>query len=716
MPEDSRLLDLVVRFEEERQAGHSISAEQLCRDCPELLSALRERLQALGAVDRVLDTRHADMVTTAGPNDPNKTRILDAEQSAAAHRVGGDYAAAIPGYEILGELGRGGMGVVYKARQLGLKRLVALKMLLAGPQASPSERARFKAEVEAIARVQHPNLVQIFEVGEHEGRPFFAMEYVDGGNLQDKIAAQPQPPARAAELVEVLARAIHVAHQRGVIHRDLKPANILLQRDEGRGTRDAEPTGSASPLAPRPSPLIPKITDFGLAKRLDVSGGPTLTQHVLGTPSYMAPEQATGQSRNVGPTTDVYALGAILYQLLTGRPPFQGETALGIICQVTTDDPVPPRRLQPGVSTDLETICLKCLEKSPRQRYASAAALADDLHRFLAGEPIQARPISWWRRAAKWARRRPAVAGLLAVSGLALLLLLAGGMWFTQRLATELHKTEVAERNLEEALAHQVAAGLDSDLRQLEMVPQAMAALLAERTDWKEEQLEIWMRSLVKKDDRIFGLSVAFEPGQLGGAAGPKDFCLYVHEHADSLRTLQLLPPSYPPPFYRDRDWYKLARLAQRPTWSEPYQAPGADGKPMVTYSVPFYRDGRFTGVATADLSIAYLRKLHDQLQGLYLGPNRSSFVLSPEGTFLYHPDRRYEFPAEMSSLKRLELAPDFEALVSRMRQEQMGRQRATDFLSGRPATFLFTRLASTGWDFVLVHPDTAENGRPPGG
>jgi hypothetical protein len=697
MPDNSRLLELVVRWEELRRAGHNPLAEQLCANCPELLPALRERLQALKAMDGVLETDPADIPTVAGV-----TNELETGPSATASAAGGASTVAIPGYEILGELGRGGMGVVYKAEQIALKRLVAVKMLLAGQYAPPSARARFKTEVEAIARVQHPNLVQIFEVGEHEGRPFFAMEYVDGGDLEHKIAAQPQPPRQAAELVEVLARAIHVAHTRGIIHRDLKPANILLASNESSGK---------GPSTTHHSLLTnhqPKITDFGLAKRLDVSGGPTLTQHILGTPSYMAPEQAAGKSKDVGPATDVYALGAILYQLLTGRPPFQGETALAILRQVTMDEPVPPRRLQPGVATDLETICLKCLEKSPLRRYATAAALADDLHRFLAGEPIHARPISWWRRTEKWVRRRPAVAALLAVSSLALLLLLAGGWWFAQRLSAELHNTTTAERNLEDALAHEVALGLDSDLRQLEMVPQAMAALLTARADWKEEQLEAWLNALVKKDDRVFALCVAFEPSQFGGSAGPIDYCLYVHEHAGGLRTKQLLPPDYPPPFYRDRDWYKVPRQARRPAWSEPYQGQGADGQPMVTYSVPFYRDGKFAGVVAADLSIAYLRKLHDQLQRLYLGPNRSSFVLSPEGNILYHPDRRYEFPARSSSLARLELAPDFDALTVRMRQDETGRQRATDFYSGRPATFLFTRLPSTGWVFVVVH-DSAE-------
>jgi serine/threonine protein kinase/tetratricopeptide (TPR) repeat protein len=336
----------------------------------------------------------------------------------------------VPGYEILGELGRGGMGVVYKARHLALDRVVALKMIRSGACASAEELARLRREAEVLARLQHANIVQIYEVGEHDGLPYLALEFVGGGTLGHYLAGSPLPPRRAARFLEVLARAVHAAHEQGVVHRDLKPANILLgARGQGLGAREEEVPSS---LAPSPWPLAtPKITDFGLAKRLDLEPGSpagghhTRTGVVVGTPGYMAPEQAEGDPERLGPATDVYALGAILYECLTGRPPFQGHSPVDTLLRSLRDEPLPPTRYEPRVGPDLETICLKCLQKEPARRYGTAAGLADDLRRFLAGEPIRARPISTWERGVKWARRRPALAALLATTAAAILLVLA---------------------------------------------------------------------------------------------------------------------------------------------------------------------------------------------------------------------------------------------------------------------------------------------------
>jgi serine/threonine-protein kinase len=295
---------------------------------------------------------------TAAPGDP------PAVPPARTAPPGGP---AVPGYEVLGVLGRGGMGVVYKARQIALNRVVALKMILAGRHAAPTEVARFHREALAIARLQHPNVVQIFEVGECDGLPFFALEYCPGGSLTKKTAGHPLPKWEAAELVETLAGAIHTAHRCGIIHRDLKPSNVLLTED---GTV--------------------KVTDFGLAKELGAANGPTVSGTLLGTPAYMAPEQASGRAGEVGPPADVYALGAILYELLTGRPPFVAETPLETLALVVDQVPERPRRFNPSVDRPLEAVCLKCLEKDPADRYPSAGALAEELAAYRRGEPVLA--------------------------------------------------------------------------------------------------------------------------------------------------------------------------------------------------------------------------------------------------------------------------------------------------------------------------------------
>jgi hypothetical protein len=342
----------------------------------------------------------------------------------------------IPGYEILDELGRGGMGIVYKARHLKLKRLVALKMIRAGAEAGPEELARFKTEAEAVARLQHPNIIQIYEVGEHDGRPFFSLEYVEGGSLAKQLTDTAISARQAAELVRTLAEAMDAAHQRGIVHRDLKPANILLQK--------SDPSHSSPGLTSG----VPKIGDFGLAKQVGEDSGQTRSGMIMGTPSYMAPEQARGDTREVGPACDIWALGAILYELLTGRPPFRGATPLETLEQVCRQDPVPPRRLQPRVQRDLETICLKCLHKELGQRYAGAREVADDLRRFLDHEPIHARPVGLGERSVKWVRRRPALtlAALLAVCTLSA----AGGGYWLWRSGQEARQQRESDRLAQE--------------------------------------------------------------------------------------------------------------------------------------------------------------------------------------------------------------------------------------------------------------------------
>lgn len=300
-------------------------------------------------------------------------------------------------YEILAEIGRGGMGVVLKARHVKLGRIVALKMILGGPLAGQDDLARFETEAAAAAQLAHPGIVSLYEVGKYDNQPYFSMEYISGSSLGNLVVPGPLPSRRAAAYLESVARAVHFAHGRGILHRDLKPANILLDEHDQ-----------------------PRITDFGLAKLMASDSGQTRTGAVLGTPSYMSPEQAAGR-KDIGPASDIYSLGAILYELLTSRPPFRSETALATLAQVAEQEPVPPRLLNPAVDRELETICLKCLEKNPARRYASAEDLADDLARYLAGEPIAARRLGVLGRTVKWCRRQPATAALLFVSVTAVL-------------------------------------------------------------------------------------------------------------------------------------------------------------------------------------------------------------------------------------------------------------------------------------------------------
>ncbi len=355
------------------------SPEVVTSDCPELLPQLLEELRRIRAVEA--------QVVAMFPELPLSDPVISNPVVARAD------LPQIPGYEVETILGRGGMGVVYKGRHLKLNRPVAIKMLLAGTYATPVERERFQREAEAAARLQHPNIVPVYDVGDHAGRLFFTMELVEGGTLADQLAGVPQPPHEAAELLATLADAVQSAHERQIVHRDLKPSNILLM---SRGT--------------------PKIADFGLARLMGGTGPLTLSGAPMGTPSYMSPEQARGESSTLGPAVDIYALGAILYELLTGRPPFRGESTSATLQQVISQQPVPPTQLNAGVPRDLETICLKCLQKEPRARYASAAALRNDVRQFLQSEPISARPISGLVRIVRRARGNPVTTALLLVT------------------------------------------------------------------------------------------------------------------------------------------------------------------------------------------------------------------------------------------------------------------------------------------------------------
>jgi serine/threonine-protein kinase len=394
--------------------------------------------QELVALEQTCRARYGLAVGFDGPEWPGPG--ADAPGNSATHplRRRADAPAgrpadwpSVPGLELVGVLGRGGMGVVFKARQATLDRDVAVKFLREAHGADSIHHRRFLQEARAVARLRHPHLVQVYEFGEvtaaggATSQPYLVLEYVPGGSLADLLRGAPQPPREAARLLETLADAIHYAHQQGVVHRDLKPANVLLQGADVQGERPAQGVRGPRRLT---AEVCAKVTDFGLAKLL---AGSDLTHDgdLLGTPSYMAPEQAAGQPGAVTAAVDVYGLGAILYEALTGRPPFAAATAQATLLQVRQGEPVPPRRLQPTVPRDLETICLKCLRKEPGRRYATAGELADDLRRFRAGEPIRARPVGAAERALVWCRRKPGVAGLLAALVLVFLAGSAGVLW-----------------------------------------------------------------------------------------------------------------------------------------------------------------------------------------------------------------------------------------------------------------------------------------------
>lgn len=409
-----------------------------------------------------------DLSAPSTDRGTKETTSSDAFRTGSYHPAGGDLLPpeypTIPGYLVLGVLGQGGMGVVYRARQERLKRDVALKMVLAGGHASTGHLVRFKSEAESVARLQHPNIVQVFEAGEANGYPFMVLELVPGGSLAEKIRETPLAARPAAELVRTLALAVDHAHRSGVVHRDLKPANVLLAAD---GT--------------------PKVGDFGLARLIGEDSGQTRDGAVLGTPSYMAPEQASGSSQSAGPAADVYALGAILYAALTGRAPFKAATVLDTLEQVRSQEPVPPARLQPTVPRDLETICLTCLQKDPRRRYAAAAALADDLGRFLRDEPIAARRVGPIERGRKWARRHPGVAVL---SGVLLTAVLAGVsvvtvLWRSAVLARLTAETNETWALNEAARANQKTAEVKAGLRKERADRYAARLVNAERA-WRD--------------------------------------------------------------------------------------------------------------------------------------------------------------------------------------------------------------------------------------
>jgi serine/threonine-protein kinase len=420
-PPDLRLQEIITAYQAARRAGQAPAPQELLDRYPDLAEPLRAFLATQET------TRSFEIRATPNPTPPTgageaPTLALPGTTSATPALCGQDFGD----YEVLEEIARGGMGVVYKARQKSLNRVVALKMILAGQLASVEQVRRFRIEAEQGGGLDHPNIVPIYQIGEVGGQHYFTMKLIEGGSLSDQIARWKDDVRGAAKLVAAVARAVHYAHQHGILHRDLKPGNILLDA-EGR----------------------PHVTDFGLAKHLEGNQASTVSGAIVGTPSYMAPEQVAAR-KHLSTAADVYSLGAVLYELVTGRPPFQAATPFDVFQQVLEQEPARPRSLNLKVDRDLETICLTCLAKEPERRYASAEALARDLERYLAGEPIRARPAGVRERVFKWVRRRPAAAALLVVIGLAVLGLSLGGWWVNVLLQAALRDASRARQAAED--------------------------------------------------------------------------------------------------------------------------------------------------------------------------------------------------------------------------------------------------------------------------
>jgi WD40 repeat protein/serine/threonine protein kinase len=614
--------------------NHVLTHVESCTGCQQIL----ENLTAWGVRER----------------EPDRRESATPEPSTLPRQIGQ--------YSLIRELGQGGMGVVYLAEQVNLKRLVALKVIRHGVNATPDEVNRFCAEAEAVARLQHPNIVQIYEVGSEQGVHYLALEYVNGRNLDELVAGTPQEPPAAARITATLARAVQHAHERGILHRDLKPANILIQTTDGTDHTDQK----SPPLSSVPSVLsVVKITDFGLAKRLEHGQAQSQTGVAMGTPSYMAPEQTSGKLADITPAVDVYGLGALLYEMLTGRPPFKGATLLSTLEQVMTQEPLAPSAFQRQIPRDLDTICLKCLEKERSKRYASAQHLADDLERFLAGRPIVARPIRVWGRLWKWARRRPLDASLAAAIILVAVIGLTGILWQWRHAVTERDRAR-----LEWYRANVAAAASALQLHDSRSARQSLNEAPAEfRNCWEwlhfKSQLDSASHVLAEHRAPVIAVAVSPDGERLVSASEDQTLRLWqaatgraiavARGHTGTIRTVAFSPDDR---VFASGGDDQSVRLWDAHTGTVIGVCSGHTGS---VWALAFSRDGkRLASAATADVSCRIWDvasgKLITKLPALG-GKDPKSTLLKSDASLTFTPDGTQIAFCESRAVRVVDLA-----------------------------------------------------------
>jgi serine/threonine protein kinase len=645
---------------------------------------------------------------------------------AAAHSEIEGPGTWIGPYKLIQQIGEGGMGAVYMAEQeVPVRRRVALKLIKGGVN-SAKVVARFEAERQALALMDHLNIARVLDAGATAaGLPYFVMELIDGVPLTKYCDDHRLTSRQRLELFAQVCHAIQHAHQKGIIHRDIKPANILVTE------YDDKP--------------VPKVIDFGVAKATEqqLTDRTLHTQYgaVVGSLEYMSPEQAEMSELGIDTRSDVYSLGVVLYELLTGSTPLGTNKKLwkagfadvvrmiqdvepprpsthlsscDTLPKIAAERKTDPTRLRRSIKGDLDWVVMKCLEKDRTRRYESASALARDVEHYLADEPVEACPPSATYRMRRFARKHK---GSLAAATGFILLLIAGLIasmseaMRANRAEQQAHDTaqqmQTERDRARLALTQQVAQRLDGDWRRLAMAGQVLAATLAQRTDWKEADLENWMRTVLGQDERIFGMALAFEPRQFD--QNKEDYCIYLFRGLKEIEKKYLLPPSYLP-LYREWEWYKKPVQEGRALWSEPYVDTGGGEIPMVTYTTPIRRGGQLVGVLTLDLSVQYLEVLRGWLKEVNLGGSSYGFVISPSGIIISHPHGEYDLarlaatnkpPRKITELS--EADPSFTALIERMQHEESGSGLAIDPATGKPASFLFARVPSAGWTFVAV-------------